>query len=249
VPALLNQTLFALAILLQIALIILLLRRRLASHLRIFTALLIFYCLRSAVLVALAHLITLPHHPSFTAYAALATVLSLADLLLQCALAVALARTVLASEPGPHPARLLLLALALFLLAALLTAGLVMVLPARSPAPADRGVLFPALLFLELFAWSTWRPSTWRPADRLTHAILVGLAAFGAASVLSQAGKCLSAAHRDRPTFAASTYLSTSAYLAVLVFWILRCRAGQPLSPNMKHPSERKSAHLPPAIC
>lgn len=212
-PAL-NTLLFALGLFLQIALITLLLRRHLASKLRLFFTLLLFYCLRSAFLVAL-----LPHlaHP---VYSALSTALSAVDLLLQIALAVAISIEVLTAHRSPFDGGPLLpralLVPGLFLLAPLLTAAVDSVLPPYSPAPVDRGILATALLFLELALWTRLRP-----ISLLSQTVLNGLASYSAFAIVSQVGKCLSAIHRSRPAYAASSYIGTVAYLAILMFWIV----------------------------
>lgn len=236
----LSTLLWTLGLGLQILLLLLLVKRRIARHRPLFTALLLFYCIRSVLLF------TASPHLSRAASLDLSTALSLLDLLLQIALAFTLARSLVRSavrSPGNSRSgsRLptTILFGALLVLSATLTAALVAVLPAHSPAPVDRAVTFTALLFLSLFAYTSAHrlrspnPTIPDPAvpdhTSIDRTILAGLAAFSLAGIASQCGRCIAASHRDAHTFFAWTSVSLAAYLLVLLFWILRCQPGASL--------------------
>ncbi len=119
-------------------------------------------------------------------------------------------------------------------------------LPAYSPAPADRGILFTGFLFLTLRAItliprqrtpirSAAQPSppplpgsisSAAPPSHSSRnpaqAILSGLALYGLAAILSQAGRSLVASHHQAQAFALWSYTNALVWLAVLLFWIIR---------------------------
>lgn len=247
----LNTLLWTLGLALQTLLLVLLVKRGIARHRPLFTALLLFFCIRSVLLF------TTSPHLSRAAFLDLSTALSLLDLLLQIALAFTLAlapirSTARSTGHSTSSSRLHtpILFGALLVLSAALTAALVAVLPAHSPAPVDRAVTFTALLFLSLFAYSSTRrlhgpdptgPDPTGPdrtgPDRTTidRTILSGLAAFSLAAIASQIGRCIAASHRDAHTFSAWAWVSLAAYLLVLLFWILRCQTS-PDSASSKLP-------------
>lgn len=185
-----------------------------ASQVVLISALLFFYIVRSNLLFLLFH------HISRTTYATFYSDLSLLDTILQIALAVELSLTILRSGSKSPLPRSLLISL-LLLLAAVFTGVLAAVLPAHSPVPADRGILFTGFLFLLLFAWSLFVKLTpWR------RSVLIGLAVIGGSGILSQSAKALAALHHDAHLFSLWSYGSAGAYLIVLLFWVSCCRPG-----------------------
>ncbi len=182
-----------------------------ASQVVLFSALLFFYIVRSSLLFGLFH------HASRTTYATFYSDLSLLDIILQIALAVELSLAILRCGSKSLLPRGLLIPL-LFLLAAASTGALAAVLPAHSPVPADRGILFTGLLFLLLLAWSlSARLTPWR------RSVLIGLAAISGSGILSQSAKAIAAAHHNAHLFSLWSYGNAGAYLIVLLFWVLRC--------------------------
>ena len=197
---------------LQICLLFLLFRRRMVSQVALLSALLFFYPVRSSLLFGLSH------HISRTAIETLYSWLSLLDIMLQIAVAVELSSAILRSGSKSLRPRSLLIPL-LFLLAAAFTAALAAVLPAQSPVPADRGILFTGFLFLLLLAWSlSVRLTLWR------RSVLIGLAAIGGSGILSQSAKAIAALHHNAHLFSLLSYGNAGAYLIVLLFWVLCCR-------------------------
>jgi len=213
---------------LQVCLLFLLFRRRMASQVALFSALLLFYTARSSLLFGLFH------HISPTAYATLYSWLSLLDIMLQIAVVVELALAILRSGSKSLLPRSLLIPLC-FLLAAAFTGALTAVLPAHSPVPADRGILFTGFLFLLLLAWSLSVPLTlWR------RSVLIGLAAIGGSGILSQSAKAIAARHHNTHLFSLWAYGNAAAYLIVLFFWVLRCKPVT-TTPNLSRQSARPS--------
>jgi hypothetical protein len=197
---------------LQICLLLLLFRRRMASQVVLLTTLLFFYIVRSSLLFGLSH------HISRTAIETLFSWLSLLDIMLQIALAVELSLAILRSGSKSLLRRSLLIPLC-FLLAGALTTALTAVLPAQSPVPADRGILFTGFLFLLLLAGSTSvRLTLWR------RSVLIGFAAIGGSGILSQSAKAIAASHHDAHLFSLWSYGSAGVYLIVLLFWMLCCK-------------------------
>lgn len=254
----LSTLLWTLGLALQTLLLVLLVKRGIARHRPLFTALLLFFCVRSVLLF------TTSPHLSRAAFLDLSAALSLLDLLLQIALAFTLSLAIARSTRHSTSSSRLhapILFGALLALSASLTAALVAVLPAHSPAPVDRAVTFTALLFLSLFAYTSARrlhaPDPTGP-DRtsIDRTILSGLAAFSLAAIASQIGRCIAASHRDAHTFFAWTSVSLAAYLLVLLFWVLRCLPNtSPEPPPSKicagplQQDLRDRCHLPMAEC
>jgi hypothetical protein len=221
----LNNSLLAAGLFLQIALLFFLVRRRMASELRLFTVLIAFYAARSMVLLAIFHQV--PRD----VYASLYSALSIIDLILQIAVALEISLAILRSGSRqllPHA----LLIPGVFLLAVFFAYGLTSLLPAHSPAPADRGAVLTGLLFLELWAWSLAIPPLVSPfavpLTRWRRSALTGLAAVGVVAVISQAARSVAALHHNAPVFRAWSYCNAVVYLFTLIFWITRCVSGSP---------------------
>ena len=130
-----SNAVLALSFGLQLTLFILLVRKRLLAETRVFASLLLFYATRTVVLFVLGR------HVSHEVYMNSYTVLALVDLLLQMMLALELATVAACAEHrGKLSSTLIFLGMMLLAFGVTATAGAL--LPARSPAPADRGVLF-----------------------------------------------------------------------------------------------------------
>ncbi len=207
-----QTTLLVIGLALQIWLLFLLFSRRMASQVVLFSPLLFFYPVRSTLLFGLSH------HISRTAFETLYSWLSLLDIMLQIAVAVELSLAILRSGSKSLLPRGLLIPL-LFLVAAAFTTAVTAVLPAQSPVPADRGVLFTGFLFLLLLAWSlSVRLTLWR------RSVLIGFAAIGGSGILSQSAKTIAALHHNAHLFSFWSYENAGVYLIVLLFWVLCCR-------------------------
>ncbi len=207
-----------------------------ASQVVLISALLFFYIVRSSLLFGLFH------HISRTTYATFYSDLSLLDIILQIALAVELSLAILRCGSKSRLPRGLLITL-LLLLAAVFTGALAAVLPAHSPVPADRGILFAGFLFLLLFAWSLFVKLTpWR------RSVLIGLAVIGGSSILSQSAKCLASLHHDAHLFSLWSYGNAGAYLIVLLFWVLRCGSVTTKPPLSVQSARRQRTALREAV-
>jgi hypothetical protein len=160
-------------------------------------------------------------------YVELASVMSLADLALQLAVAWSLIHSFTQARPGRRgrqAARFWNSALILFavglVVAGALTVVLVSALPIHSPVPLDRGILFSGLMFL-LLAFVPGRTAN-APENRL----LVGFCAVSTANILAQYGRMFAAAQHDARLFLGWTYANIAVWVCVLVFWILRLQPG-----------------------
>ena len=210
--AIAQTVLLVIALVLQVWLLFLLFRGRLASQVVLLSALLCFYIVRSSLLFGLSHYI------SRTAFETLYSWLSLLDIILQIAVAVELSLAILRSG-SKLLLRLSLLIPLCFLIAAAFARALTAVLPTHSPVPADRGVLFTGFLFLLLLAWSvSVRLTPWR------RSVFIGLAVIGGSGILSQSVKTIAALHRNVHLFSFWSYENAAAYLIVLLFWVLCCK-------------------------
>lgn len=218
----------------QAALCALLLRRRIAAQLPLFTFLVAFYCVRSFLLLAISRGVSADN------YRAWAETLSLLDLVLQVSVAFELGFSLRSPLGGSRLARAVPLAASLAL-AASLTWVAASLAPARSPAPADRGVVFTGLLFGLMFLWSLWRQDA-----RAARIVLTGLAVTGTVNVLSQIEKSWAAVHRDAGVFTFWSYTGACAYLAALSFWLIFLWQGSSTKEDSSQPA--LDGTLPSAI-
>jgi hypothetical protein len=232
-----NELLLSVTFLASILLLATMQRRRLIRRLFLFFALLVFYVLRSAVLIFGVKVF------DRAAYIQVASLMSLVDLGLQLALAYALIRSFTGPRPtvrGPATPRLQDSALFLFAVALLvaggLTLGLVSALPIYSPVPVDRGVVFCGLVFLLLLFVRYRRANV--PEARL----LIGFCIVSAANILAQFGKTIAAAQNDPRVFLAWAYGNIAVWICVLVFWIFR------LQPGQVHRREQKAERPRPLV-
>jgi|HubBroStandDraft_1064217.scaffolds.fasta_scaffold71402_2 hypothetical protein len=219
----------------SVSLLALMQQRRLIRRLPLFFVLLLFYLLRSAILIVGMKLF------DRAAYLQVAFFTSLLDLALQLAIAYSLARNLTQlrrTDLGRATSRLWNSAPFLFavdlLLAGGLTLALVSVLPV-SPVPLDRGVIFSGLVFLPLFFLRN------RDARSPEARLLTGFCVVSAANILSQWGRTIAAAHHDPRLFLAWAYGNTAVWVCVLLFWILRLQpTPKPLRANQFAPPHAK---------
>lgn len=220
-----NVLLFVSGLVLESVLLALLVRRRLACRVPLFTAILVFYLLRSLTLFATAS------HISGTAQGHLVSALAVLDLMLQLALAISLFFRVappnlsVMGTPGPY-ARTLLVALGL--VAAMIgTTLLIRFTPPRAPAPLDRGAILSGFYFLVLFSFAgariRARGRILGPAS-LATGIFQGLAAFAVVQIASQWGRAVASSRHNPAQFLFWIYLDAAAWLVVVLFWIQQVR-------------------------
>lgn len=216
-----NGLLLSVTFIASVTLLLMMHQRGLIRRLFLFFVLLLFYVLRSALLLV--------GMKAFdrAAYVQIASLTSLVDIGLQLALAYSLARSLTkipragrAETRGLSDSAWFLFAVAL-LLAGGLTLTLVYALPIYSPVPLDRGVLFGGLVFLLLFFVRRRDPGSPEAF------VLTGFCIVSVANILSQYGRTLAAAQHDPRLFLASAYGSAAVWMCVLLFWILRLQPTQ----------------------
>jgi hypothetical protein len=218
-----NNTLWALSIILQIALVIAVFARHIVRRVPCFTALLIFYPLRAAVLFALFG------HLAPASYAGLYSTLSYVDIVLQTIVAIEIAAHLI-RELGGITARNTVL---LLLLLALTTGATLLVLarlPEHSPIPADRAQTFLSFVMLALFVWTIIASRS-----NILRAITLGLGLYASISLFSQTGRITAALHRDADAFARWSYISAAGYLVVVCLWFLTLKP-PPYNPPAETP-------------
>ena len=204
-----NNSLWTLSLILQIALVIAIFARHIARRVPCFTTLLIFYPLRAALLFILFD------HLTPANYASLYATLSYIDLALQTIVAIEIALHLIRELGGT----LLLRTTILFLILALASGATLLVLaklPAHTPIPPDRVQTFLSFLMLALFLWTivASRSTILRP-------ITLGLALYASASLFAQTGRITAALHRDAEAYARWSYTSAATYLIVVCIWVL----------------------------
>ncbi len=196
---------------LQVVLMLLLYKLRRLREMWTFGALILFYAIRAAVLFELLH------HVSRESYRELFSGLSWMDLGLQIMLAVEL--TLVASRTMKRSWLVVLpIFTGMILLALAIAAGTAVVLPTRSPVPADRGTIFTGVLFVELLAWLLSVEVRGWP-----RSVSMGMAVVGLAGTVTECAKSVTAAHRDSHAFVVWAYGNASMYVAVLAYWSVQC--------------------------
>ena len=215
-----NGLLLSVTFLASMSLLAVLQRRGLIKRLPLFVVLLVFYILRSAVLIIGAKFF------DRATYIQVASLMSLLDLGLQLALAYSLTRSLVQlrlNAEGPTTFRLrdssFFLFAAAVLVAGGLTLALVSALPIYSPVPLDRGIVFSALVFLLLLFVRNRNANA--PEDHL----LIGFCVVSAVNILAQYGRTMAAVQHDPRLFLAWAYGDITVWVCVLLFWILRLQS------------------------
>jgi hypothetical protein len=215
----LNNAVWLVSLILQCALIVAVFVRNIARTLPCFTALLIFYPLRAALLFGLFG------HLAPDTYAALYANLSLLDIALQTLVLIELTRRLLRELGGLTLARSALLLLA-FAIACGATMLIVRTLPRTSPMPVDRVQTLLSLLMLAPFLWTVVSSRS-----VLLHPIALGFALQASVSLFSQSGHITAALHRDAAAYARWSYASAAGYVIVVCLWLLTLKL-QPPTPE-----------------
>lgn len=224
-----NGLLLSVTFIASVTLLAMMQRRKLIGRLFLFFVLLVFYVLRSAVLITGMKVF------DRATYVQVASLMSLVDLGLQLALAYSLIRSLTQSRlsglssatPRLRDSALFLFAIAL-LVAGGLTLGLVSAVPVYSPVPLDRGIIFCGIVFLLLLFVRNRNANT--PEARL----VIGFSIVGAANILAQYGRSMAAAQHNPRLFLACAYANIAVWICVLVFWILRLQPGQAQQSNQR---------------
>jgi hypothetical protein len=223
--AALNHAIWAAGLVLQAGLVFVVFRRGVARQFPGFAALLVFYPVRAALLVALSGRIEADDYDTTV------HVLSVLELALQAWVAVEIVlRLVRAMGSwmvgGPTMRgstwRRGMAVLALAAVAFCLTAATFHLLP--QDQPADRMQIMAGFLMIELFLVAL------KVADS-TNLVLIpaGFAAFAVLQLASLAGCVYATAHQNTDAYLAWSYVPGCGYLAVVVFWIAALK-GQPVS-------------------
>lgn len=215
-----NNSLWTLSLILQIALVVAIFARHIARRVPCFTALLIFYPLRAALLFILFGHLTPANYATFYA------TLSYVDLVLQAIVVIEIALHLL-REPGSITLLRTTLLFPLLALAAGATALVLAQLPTNAPIPADRVQTFLSFVMLALFVWTiaASRSTILRP-------ITLGLALYASASLFAQTGRITAALHRDADAYARWSYISAATYLIVVCLWFLTLKPPPPNPTN-----------------
>ncbi len=204
-----NNSLWAVGLVLQCGLLALVFLRGIAGRLVSFTVLLAFYPVRAALLFFLLG------HIGPEDYASLYRGLTLAGLLLPIVVAGEIGWKLW--RVGGKTRWYLWLAP---VLAGALAWGLWRVLPDRAPIPPDRVQMFGSLIMILLCGFALAAR-----ARGVLRNVVIGLAVFGVVDLLATAGKSFAAMHRDAAAFAGWSYASSGVYLLVVLFWMVTLRA------------------------
>jgi len=202
-----NTAIWAIGIVLQLALVYAIFRRGVARNFWGFAILAVFYPLRSALLFALNGRIDNDD------YSTLSSALSLTEAPLQVFLAIQIWLRSVRRTGGWWIRRI---AWAALLLCApfMLTALTMNAMPAHTEV--DRVPLFMGFVMLVLFA-AIVKDSRSANALRISG----GYSFFALAQLAAIAGRAHAMLYRDTPAYLAWGYLPAVSYLAVVLFWIL----------------------------
>jgi hypothetical protein len=201
---------------LQLALFLALLLRGIAHRFPLFTTLIGFYLLRSALLFLIFDHLALP------SYRSLYDLLQLIDLLAQTAVAIEIILHLIRTQGGPTLPRILI-PIGLVILATIGTLLTAAVLPAHAPIPIDRTQIFFSFLMILLFARALSIPSS----SALIRRITAGFALYGIVNVSANLGRTYAAIHNNAPLYATWSYILAGVYLVVVLFWLLTLQRPQ----------------------
>lgn len=224
--------LWAVSLGLQLLMLMMLFRRRLARVVPVFSGLIAFYVLRSAVLYIL----------SFTAdpgdlrntYDVLATI----DLVLQIALFIEIVlRSPAWSREGARPGWGVT-AIQL-LVQGVIAGGVTYFMPENTRVQVDRGVVFVAVLMILQLGWMVWRRVSGVPL-----AICAGFALYGTVATAAVYVQNLAVENRGTVVFAVAAYAKGLVYIGIVVFWILALRVRTPSPRARGRASRRPEEHL-----
>jgi hypothetical protein len=211
--ATINDVVWGAGIALQLALVVALFTRRIARRLPCFTALIVFYLLRSALLFLLYG------HVDDDAYQSLYDGLLLFELLAEAAFVAELLNQIMRSLGGWTLRRTLVPAVFL-LISSVCTLVAAAVLPARAPVPVDRTQLFFSFLMILLFAWA----QSIAASSTIVRKIAAGFALYGIVNVSANLGRSYAAIHKDVALYSTWSYALDGIYLVVVIFWLVTLR-------------------------
>ncbi|HEY0757934.1 MAG TPA: hypothetical protein VGD59_01625 [Acidisarcina sp.] len=207
-----NTWVWALGVAMQSTLLMALIVRRLPRRIPVFTLLIAFYLVRSAVLFGSSG------HVSRAALAAIYNGLSLADLMLQIAVAAEIAVLAMRQRGGLTLGRSGAL-LGLLAVAASIGWAAGLRWQTRGRVSLDRGQIALAVLFVLLFVWGSAVG-----ASGLVRRQMEGFALYSGISLASQVERYQAAVHRDAGMYIGWSYTVAAVYLVVLGYWLLTLR-------------------------
>jgi hypothetical protein len=209
-----NTLVWIVSLALQLALFSALFARAIARRFPIFTSLIGFYLLRSAILFLIFG------HVGPAAYHTLYNDLTLLDLLIQTAVAVEILIHLVHAGGGWTRSNVLV-TIAIVCVATAATALTTTLLPAHTPIPVDRTQFFFSFLMLFLFAWALRVTA----ASNLVRHIAGGFALYGIVNVGANFGRAYAAIQNNVPLYATWSYTLAAIYLVVVLFWLFTLRS------------------------
>ncbi|HEY1767916.1 MAG TPA: hypothetical protein VGG26_09685 [Terracidiphilus sp.] len=207
-----NRALWAAGLVLQSALAFTVFRKGMPRRFPAFTALILFYPVRAALLFALA-----ARMDSGT-YNSVFNALALVEIPLQ-ALAAAELTTRLAAQFGGSTRRRVLILLAAAAAVCGLTAIALHMIAERQLT--DRIQIFMSFLFIGILTLALLGALRTGSRARNLVCIAAGFAAFAVFQIAALAGKAHAMSRRDGVAYVAWSYLPACGYLAVVIFWLI----------------------------
>ncbi|MEO6982965.1 MAG: hypothetical protein ABI072_07595 [Edaphobacter sp.] len=205
-----NTAVWIVSLALQLALFASLFARHIARQFPIFTSLIGFYLVRSALLFLIFDRI------GPATYHALYGDLALIDLFVQTVVAVEILLH-LVHASGSWTRRNALLTFAVIGAAALGTVLTTTLLPAHAPILTDRTQFFFSFLMILLFAWAIRIPTASNPVRRIAG----GFALYGIVNVSANFGRTYAAIQNNVGLYATWSYALAAIYLVVVLFWLV----------------------------
>lgn len=223
-----NTLMWIASLALQLALFAALFVRGVARRFPIFTTLIGFYLVRSALLFLIFdHVAPIIYHSLYN------TLLSL-DLLVQAAVAIEIILHLIRNQGGWTLLRGLA-PIAILLIATICTALIAALIPAHAPIPVDRTQFFFSFLMILLFTWALSIPASTLVVRRIT----AGFALYGIVNVSANFSRTYAAIHNDAPLYVTWSYTLAGIYLLVVLFWLLSLKGPQ------NHASFKSAETLP----
>ncbi len=210
-----DALIWACGLLLQLTLFIALFRRALAQRVPLFTGLIGFYLLRSAVLY-------LGFGPiGSESYHSIYETSQMLEIFIELGLAASLALTIIRGEAGaltqPERRMRAMAAAALVMGAVLLTWLVASVVPARAMVRPDRAQILFDLLMILLWGWSRILRSPLEPA----RTILSGFAVYGTIGIAASLGRAHASLSHSAREYGLWSYAASASYLVVVIYWII----------------------------
>jgi len=215
-----NLNLWIIGFCLQAALLVALLRHKLAFRIPIFTSLIAFYIVRAGALFILSS------HVTRKDYGMLYEALSVVDLVFQILVAAEIFAC-LARQPCKPAARGTMTRIAMIPVGIALAGAVAFMTPEVGLFRTDRGVVFVTVLMLLLLIW------TFRTGAGIPRQMATGFVVYGCSVLVAGVARNYAVAHRSRAMLAGSSYAASGIYICIVIYWLVALRVRDNTRPGL----------------